>query len=120
MKKQEAIETICINDVEYVRKDSVKQLPPLGERSLIRTRNAGVWVGELVERDAIDTVLKNANRIWRWRGANTLSEVAISGVNRSEHTRIAKMVEEVALTTSDTCEIIPVAKGVDLAEVWND
>ena len=112
-------ETIKIDEVEYVRKDSCKELPKLGNRSIVRCRNAGVWVGEVVKRNDVDTILKNANRIWRWRGANTLSEVAISGVNRTDYTRIAEMVESVTLTTSDTCEIIAVADGVDLSEVWN-
>jgi len=89
-------------------------------RVIVRCLNAGVHVGTLVKRDAVNTVLKNANRLWRWRGANSLSEVAMSGVIRNEYTRISVEVPEITLTTSDTCEIIPVAEGVDLTAVHNE
>ena len=88
----------------------------MSNRVIVRCRNAGVHVGTLASRNETDTVLKNANRIWRWRGAFTLSEVSQKGVNRKEYTRIACEVPEVILTTSDVCEIIPVADGVDLTE----
>jgi hypothetical protein len=111
---------ITIDDVVYIRESDIQQVPELGDRVLVRTRNAGVHVGTLETRNALDTVLTNANRIWRWRGAFTLSEVANNGVDRSDFTRIASMVSSITLTTSDTCEIIPVAKGVDLTECHND
>lgn len=91
-----------------------------GPRSLVRCRNAGVHVGTVESRDDGLLVLTDANRIWRWRGAYTLSEVAMKGVNRDEHTRIACVVPRLELTDSDVCEVIPVAEGVDLSEVQND
>ena len=93
------------------------------KRVIVRCRNAGVHVGTLESRDAVDTVLSCANRLWRWRtnGKNgDLSEVAVYGVNRNVYTRIAPEVPSITLTTSDTCEIIPVQDGIDLTEVWND
>ena len=47
---------------------------------VVRTYSAGVHVGELVERNGKEVQLANARRIWSWRGANTLHEVAASGV----------------------------------------
>ncbi|MBP6112929.1 MAG: hypothetical protein KA482_11205 [Sphingobium sp.] len=108
------METITVNGVEYVRKVSQSS------RSIVRCRNAGVHVGTVVSRDANILVLENANRIWRWRGANTLSEVAMRGVNLGEYTRISCAVPRVELTSTDVCEVIPVAEGVELHEVWND
>ena len=113
MKKQEKIEKITINDVDYVRADSVKDFKPSG-RVLVRCRNAGVHVGTKKHRDAEVLILENANRIWRWRGAHDLSYVAMNGVNRSEYTKISCMVPEIELTASDVCEVIPVSDGVDL------
>ena len=106
--------TITVNGIEYVKK--VK----LSNRSVVRCRNAGVHVGTVVSRDANVLVLENANRIWRWRGANTLSEVAMKGVNLGEYTRIACELPRIELTASDVCEVIPVSTGVVLHEVWND
>ena len=112
--------TMMIDDVKYVREDSINAMPEMGDRVIVRCRNAGVHVGTIVKRDNLDTVLSNANRIYRWRGAHDLSEVALKGVNREEYTRISPMLPSITLTTSDTCEIIEVAKGVDLTEVYND
>jgi len=108
--------TIKIDEVAYVRKDTVKTIPELGNRVLVRCRNAGVHVGTFVSRDSNVLVLKNVNRIWRWRGAHDLNYVAMHGVNREEYTRISCMVPENTLTCSDVCEVIPVAEGVDLTE----
>ena len=118
-KKQEAIETISINGVDYVKADAIPQPKELSDRVLVRCLNAGVHVGTIVEQTATTLTLENANRLWRWRGAFTLSEVAMDGVNRKEYTRIAKMLPRITLILSDVCEIIPVAKGVDLTECDN-
>jgi hypothetical protein len=91
-----------------------------GQRSLVRCRNAGVHVGTVKSRGNGVLVLSNANRIWRWRGANTLSEVAMKGVDRKNYTRITCEVPLIELTESDVCEVIPVATGVDLTEVDNE
>ena len=113
-------ETMMIDDVKYIRADSVKEQPDLSNRVLVRTRNAGVHVGTLVERNELVLILENANRIWRWRGAHDLSYVAMRGVNRNEYTRISCMVPRIELNYSDVCEVIPVAAGVDLTEVGID
>jgi len=118
MAKQDKIETISINGKDYVLADSVTPVD-LSDRVIVRCRNAGVHVGTLVKRNELDTVLENANRIYRWRGAHDLSVVALEGVNRKEYTRISPMLPSITLTTGDTCEIIHVAEGVDLTEVHN-
>ncbi len=106
-------DTITVDGVEYVRQADV------GLRVLVRCRNAGVHVGTLESRANGVLVLLRANRIWRWRGANTLSEVAVRGVNRDEYTRIACEVPKITLTESDVCEVIPASEDVDLTEVHN-
>jgi hypothetical protein len=106
------MDEIIINGVTYARKEQPSNL------SIVRTYSAGVHVGELVSLDGKTCVLRNARRIWRWRGANTLNEIAIRGVNRTEYTRISDAVHTITLT--EAIEVIPVADGVDLSGVWND
>lgn len=64
---------------------------------VVRTYSAGVHVGKLVSRRGCDVVLTNARRLWRWRGANTLNEVALRGV-AEEYTRISEPVDSITLT----------------------
>lgn len=106
--------TIQVNGETYERK------APLSNRILFRARNAGVHVGTIIKVTDHFIHIKNANRIYRWRGANTLSEIALHGVNRDSHTRIAETLPELVLTISDVCEQIPVSENVDLSPVWND
>lgn len=68
---------------------------------LVRTYSAGVHFGELVSRKGKEIELANARRIWRWRGANSLNEVATVGVEsaaESNYTRVSEPVSSVVLT----------------------
>lgn len=103
---------ININGIEYA------PTKPAGPLSIIRTINSGVHIGELESLDDMVCTLKNAVRLWRWRGANTLNEVSQKGVNRSQYTRISEPVPSIILTQA--IEIIPVASGVDFSPVWNN
>jgi uncharacterized protein DUF6948 len=73
---------------------------------LVRTFSAGVHVGELRSRDGKEVTLENACRIWRWRGANTLSELSQKGASMSAYTRISEPVPMIILT--EAIEIITV------------
>ena len=110
---------MTVNGIEYVRKDSVKDVE-LSDRVIVRCRNAGIHVGTIKERTEHTLTLINSNRIYRWRGAKTLSELAMHGVNRDEYTSIQTLLPLLELTCSDVCEVIPIADGVDLSEVCND
>ena len=69
---------------------------------VIRTHSAGVHVGELVSRDGKEVKLANARRIWSWKGANTLHEIALRGVGAGS--RVSEAVGEIVLT--EAVEII--------------
>jgi len=59
---------------------------------LVRTRGAGVHVGYLADYDRAtrSVTFLESWRIWRWRGANTLSEVATDGID--EKSAVARPV----------------------------
>lgn len=86
---------------------------------IIRTYSAGVHIGVISERDGMNVTLNQSRRLWRWRGANTLNEVAVKGVVRSEYTRISEFVDGVEVTA---IEIIPVSEEAakTLEAVWNN
>lgn len=71
---------------------------------VVRTYSAGVHVGELVARKGREVTLANAHRVWRWRGANTLHELAQRGAAQ-EYTRISEPVASILLL--DAIEVIP-------------
>ena len=76
-----------------------------GRVVVVRTVSAGVHVGTLARHAGREVTLRNATRVWRWRGANTLHELALRGADREKYTRISEKVPEILLTQA--IEIIP-------------
>lgn len=48
---------------------------------IVRTYSAGVFAGYLVSRKGQEVVLKDARRIWYWKGAASLSQLAVDGTS---------------------------------------
>ena len=74
---------------------------------VVRTYSAGVHVGTLEGREGTDLTLSDARRIWRWRGANTLNEIALHGLD-DEYCKVSEPVPSILLT--EAIEIIPASK----------
>ena len=74
---------------------------------IVRCKMAGVHAGELevYDRATGAITLRNARRIWRWRGAASLSELAVYGAANPPECRFACVVERHELMAGDTCEI---------------
>jgi ferredoxin-fold anticodon binding domain-containing protein len=67
-----------------------------GKFVIVRTYSAGVHVGTLEKRDGKEVTLTNSRRIWSWKGANTLHEIANNGVCNGS--RVSETVPTVLLT----------------------
>lgn len=117
-----SIETIKINEVEYVRKDSISQKAPEvnGMRAVIvRTYSAGVFYGYLESRNGQEVTLRNARRMWQWFGAS-LSECAQSGTPDISKCKFPEAVDKVLLLNA--IEILDLSekalKSLDSVKVW--
>ena len=77
----------------------------IGKFVIVRTYSAGVHAGTLAAHAGTEVQLTGARRIWYWKGANTLNEIALRGVHLTEHTRISEPVNR--LTVTECIEIIP-------------
>lgn len=119
---KEKIETIMINNVEYVRKDSLvsKAQEFNGMKAVIvRTYSAGVFYGYLESQIGQEVVLKQARRMWQWFGAS-LSECAQSGTPDASKCKFPEVVDTVKLL--DAIEILDLTetakKSLDSVKVW--
>ena len=76
----------------------------VGKKVIIRTYSAGVWVGEIAEKDRNEVIVKNARRMWRWFAAESisLSAVAVHGINESK----SSIVEPVDAVWLEAIELI--------------
>jgi hypothetical protein len=96
--------TIKIDDVEYVKKDSL-MAEKFGDYVIVRTLSAGVHFGHLSEKSGQEVILKDARRIWYWDGAASLSQMAVDGVSKPENCKFPVAVPEITLLQA--IEIIP-------------
>ena len=88
-KKENKMDTVTINGVEYVRKDSVKnEAQTLDGKPfvIVRSTTASPFFGYLESEDLVNktATLVNARRIYEWYGAATLSQLAESGTSKPD------------------------------------
>ena len=78
------IDEIVIKGIMYVPKGQENALASKVEGLelvLIRTYSAGVFAGYLKSRKGQEVILEKARRLWYWKGAASLSQLAIDGVS---------------------------------------
>lgn len=114
--------SLMIDDVKYIREDSVQQRPATNDENyvIVRSSQAGVFMGELLNRDGDTVTLADARRLWFWSGAATLSELAMRGVGKPNECKFPEPVTSV--TVMGVCEILPVTApalaSVRAVKVW--
>lgn len=72
---------------------------------IVRTYSAGVHFGYLLQQQGREVTLSQSRRIWSWRGANTLNEIALRGVGPGS--KISEPATEIVLT--EAIEVITCA-----------
>ena len=89
---------------------------------ICRTYSAGVFAGYLDSRKGQEVVLKNARRLWYWKGAASLSQLAIDGVSYPKECKFPCEVDRVELLQA--IEIIDATdkakKSIAEVPVWKE
>jgi hypothetical protein len=119
---------IKIDGVDYVRKDSIK---PVSQKNIvdkkgltyciIRTYSAGVFAGWINKSfKGMEATIYNSRRLFYWKGACSLSQLANEGVKNPSECQFAQVVTETKLT--QIIEVIPITdvakKVIDGVAVW--
>lgn len=115
---------ININGKEYIEKKELeKQEYSDNNYTIIRTYSAGVFAVrkyEELSEDGMKMKLFNSRMLWRWEGANALSQLAVNGVTEPEECRFTVIVPERIVT--QVIEIIPCSdkatKSIESVEAW--
>lgn len=91
-----------------------------GQYVIVRTYSAGCFAGALVSRKGQEVVLANARRLWYWRGAATLSQLALDGTSDPSNCKFPQAVPKIELMQA--IEVIPVSRkakaSIDAVPVW--
>lgn len=97
---------LTVNGIVYVPKVYQKQMAecPNGlPYVVVRTFSAGVHIGFLSKIEGNTVELLYSRRLWGWKGAFTLSEVALNGVDKTS--RLASCLPKILI--NGWIEIIP-------------
>lgn len=109
--------TVEINGIAYIQKKDRKMRE---NYVIVRTYSAGVFAGEQIKRNGKEVVLKNARRLWYWKGAASLSQLAEEGVKNPESCKFPCEVSRIVLT--EVVEILSVTekafKSLQEVKVW--
>jgi hypothetical protein len=80
---------------------------------LVRTYSAGVFAGYLKSKKGKEVILHKARRIYFWKGAATLSQLAMEGSSCPSGCKFPQEVDEIILT--EAIEIISVTPKAQLS-----
>lgn len=75
---------------------------------IVRTYSAGVFAGYLESKKGQEVVMTKARRLWYWKGASSLSQLAQEGVKCPLECKFPVEMDQVELTQA--IEIIDVTK----------
>jgi len=115
-------QSVQIEGIEYVPKDS--QMAETFEDMkyvICRTYSAGVFAGYLESRNGKEVVMRKARRLWYWKGASSLSQLAMEGVNDPDNeSKFPCEVDRVELI--EAIEILDVTKeaqeNINNVPIW--
>jgi hypothetical protein len=88
---------------------------------ICRTYSAGVFAGYLVSRKGQEVVMKDARRLWYWKGAASLSQLANEGVKYPAECKFPTPVSIIELTQAiEILSVTPQAqKIIESVPVWS-
>ena len=92
------------------------------KKVIVRCNRAGVFYGILKEYDKInrEATLTDCRRLWYWKGACSLSEMAVSGVKKTRDCKFSVIVPE--MVVMEVIELLPASedaiKSIEEVEIW--
>jgi len=99
--------TIKIDEIEYVRKDSISEPAEKLDGMdyvIVRSYDAGCFAGYLKKKDGREVTLLSARRLWYWSGAASLSQLAMDGVSDAGNCKFPCEVDSIII--DNVCEVI--------------
>ena len=87
---------------------------------IVRTYSAGVFMGEMESRKGQEVVLTQARRLWYWKGAASLSQLAMEGTSDPANCKFPIAMDRIELLqVIEIIDVTPKAKAsIDGVPVW--
>ena len=71
----------------------------VGKKCIVRSNMAGVFFGEIANIEGSAVLMKDARKIYRWSGSNTVEDISQTGVLNSS--KVTVVVESVLIEKYD-------------------
>lgn len=65
---------------------------------VVRCAQAGVFFGQIKERNGDEVTMINARKLWYWEGACAVEQLAVDGTKKHGDCKFTVMVSEMVLT----------------------
>lgn len=92
----------------------------IGKYVIVRADRAGVFAGVLKEKNGNEVILTDCRRIWYWKGAASISQLAIDGTSKPKECQFPEAVREICVI--GVIEIIPTTekaeKSIREVPIW--
>lgn len=90
------------------------------QKCIVRCDRAGVFYGEIEERNGREIKMRNVRCIWYWDGAATLLQLAAEGTTKPKECKFTMTID--SLEVLDAIEIIPCTaeaiKSIEGVKEW--
>lgn len=90
------------------------------QKYIVRAYEAGVFYGNIKEKNGNEVEMTDARCLWYWEGAASLNQLATEGVKVPTECKFTVAVSEI--TILNVCEIIPctpqAVKIIDSIPAW--
>ena len=104
--------------IEEINKKEKNQMEK--QKYIVRCDRAGVFYGEIEERNGQEIKMRNVRCIWYWDGAATLLQLAAEGTTNPDNCKFTMNVD--SLEVLDAIEIIPCTdraiKSIEAVKEW--
>lgn len=74
----------------------------LRKKCIVRSYDAGVYYGKVMEVNGETVKMENVRNIWKWEGANCLADVATKGIRDGKVSRVVS-----SMVLNRCCQLIP-------------
>lgn len=92
----------------------------IGKKVIIRAARAGVFFGTLAEIEGENALIQNCRRLWYWKGAASLSQLANEGVKKPQNCKFSVVIP--TLGVRGVIEVIPASNEaiecIEKVSVW--
>lgn len=89
---------------------------------IVRTYSSGAFAGVLKSRKGCEAILTDARRLWYWKGAASLSQLALDGVKFPSECKFPAIVPLVELISPQGMEVLDVTEkaraSIESVPVW--